>query len=89
MTQSVNMTSVHRDHVKHGVNSGAKSRKQQDVILPVIISAAVGVLTDIQYLILKPMLADIDIVPMILCIPTQGCCHIATIILFHRRHFDM
>ncbi len=49
-TESVNMTSVHREHEKHekGVDSGIKSRKQQPVVLSVIISANIGVLADIQ-----------------------------------------
>ncbi len=48
VTKEVNMMSVHREHVKHGVDSGVLLRKQWPVILLVIISADIGMLADID-----------------------------------------
>ncbi len=49
-----------------------KSRKQQPIILfSVIISADLGVLVSIQYVILKPISADSDNSPVKSCIPTS------------------
>ncbi len=63
--------SVHREHGKHDNDSETrKSRKQQPVILSVIISVDIGVLADIRYLILKPICADDDEEPIISCIPS-------------------
>ncbi len=45
--KSVDITSVHREHVKQDIDSGVKSRKQQPFILSVIISVDIGVQSDI------------------------------------------
>ncbi len=52
--------SVHREHEKYGVDLGVSSREQQPIVLSVIISVDISMLADIQYLILKPVLADMD-----------------------------
>ncbi len=57
------MTFVHGKHVKHGDDSGSQ---QQPFILLVIILADIGVLDDIRYLILKPVSADANNMPIIL-----------------------
>ncbi len=50
VTKNANGMSVHREHVKHGVDSGVKSMKQQPIILLIIISAEIGMLADIRFL---------------------------------------
>ncbi len=57
--------------MKHGVNSSVKTRKQEPIILSVIVSVDIGVLADIRYLILKPISTDINNMPIILCIPLR------------------
>ncbi len=48
VTKSVNITSVHREHGKHGVDSGTELRKQQPAILSIILFVDIGVLVDIR-----------------------------------------
>ncbi len=61
------MTSVHREHGKHGADSGVSSRKQQSVILSVVVSVNIGVLANIRQFILKPVSSETDKVPIISC----------------------
>ncbi len=64
------ITSVHGEHVtgKHGVSAGVWSRKQQPVIWSVITYCICGYRPNIPYLILKPILANTDNIPITLLI---------------------